>query len=250
MPRARSRTRVSGFYGFIPRSIFCELPRACVCVCVCSGGEQGSIQALSLYAFMYRHNAAVLNSGHESRPVPSTVCGQVCFLGTLCARDTLIACSSSHAPAECVGGSQRERHSVRVILRRIDRDAWMTKGGGISDHGQAPERRRSLSPGSGRRGRGAAPWASGWASATVCRRVGCWDQGHLGRRDPWIWVILTVRQYRHAAPLASRVSPSRATASPPEPCHRANRRHRPGSRSPTGRRATRRASACGGTSSA
>ena len=55
----RARTRVSGFYGFIPRSIFCELPRACVCVCVCSGGEQGSIQALSLYAFMYRHNAAV-----------------------------------------------------------------------------------------------------------------------------------------------------------------------------------------------
>ena len=186
----------------------------------------------------------------------TSVCGQVlsrsqvCLLGTLCARDTLIACSSSHAPAECVGGSQRERHSVRVILRRIDRDAWMTKGGGISDHGQAPERRRSLSPGSGRRGRGAAPWASGWASATICRRVGCWDQGHLGRRDPWIWVILTVRRHRHAAPLASRVSPSRATASPPEPCHRANRRHRPGSRSPTGRRAApcrraiRRTSGC------
>ena len=66
----------------------------------------------------------------------TSVCGQVlsrsqvCLLGTLCARDTLIACSSSHAPAECVGGSQRERRSVRVILRRIDRDAWMTKGGG------------------------------------------------------------------------------------------------------------------------
>eukprot|EP00964_Phaeocystis_antarctica_P109131 scaffold73619_cov75-Phaeocystis_antarctica.AAC.4 len=34
--------------------------------------------------------------------------------------------------------------------------------------------------------RGAAPWASGWASAAICRRVGCCDQGHFGRRVFWI----------------------------------------------------------------
>ena len=58
------------------------------------------------------------------------MCRQVCLLGTLCARDTLIACSSSYTPAECVVGPKRGRCSVRVILRRIDRDTWMTKGGG------------------------------------------------------------------------------------------------------------------------